>query len=71
MDEESVSVTEIPEGAAIIDVREDDEWEAGHIDGALHVPLAELPTRLDDLPSMTTCTSSAAPVAAPTGLWPG
>ena len=50
MDEESVSVTEIPDGAAIIDVREDDEWEAGHIEGALHVPLGELPTRLDDLP---------------------
>ena len=50
MDEESVSVTEIPDGAAIIDVREDDEWEAGHIDGALHVPLGDLPTRLDDLP---------------------
>lgn len=50
MDEELVSVNDIPEGAAIIDVREDDEWAAGHIDGALHVPLGDLPTRLDDLP---------------------
>lgn len=50
MNEESVSVNEIPEGAAIIDVREDDEWQAGHIEGALHVPLGDLPTRLDDLP---------------------
>ena len=47
---ESVSVTEIPEGAPILDVREDDEWNAGHIDGALHIPLAEVPARLDDLP---------------------
>ena len=51
MDEETtVTVNDIPEGAAIIDVREDDEWEAGHIEGAIHVPLGELPTRLDDLP---------------------
>src|SRR5699024_2001080 len=35
MDEETtVTVNDIPEGAAIIDVREDDEWEAGHIEGA-------------------------------------
>lgn len=51
MDEETtVTVNDIPEGAAIIDVREDDEWEAGHIEGAVHVPLGELPGRLDDLP---------------------
>ena len=29
----SASVEEIPEGARILDVREDEEWEAGHIDG--------------------------------------
>jgi rhodanese-related sulfurtransferase len=51
MDEDTtVTVNDIPEGAAIIDVREDDEWEAGHIEGAIHVPLGELPGRLDDLP---------------------
>ncbi len=31
--------------AVIVDVRESDEWEAGHIPGALHIPLAELETR--------------------------
>jgi rhodanese-related sulfurtransferase len=30
----------------IVDVREDDEWAAGRIDGALHIPLAQLPARL-------------------------
>jgi len=51
MDEEvTVTVNDIPEGATIVDVREDDEWEAGHIEGAYHVPLGELPARLDDLP---------------------
>ncbi len=28
--------------AVIVDVREPDKWEAGHIPGALHIPLAEL-----------------------------
>lgn len=43
-------MTEIPDDATIIDVREDDEWVAGHIEGALHVPLADIPASLDDLP---------------------
>ena len=40
----------LPEGLHVLDVREDDEWQAGHIDGALHVPLHELVTRLGELP---------------------
>ncbi|MEX0427869.1 rhodanese-like domain-containing protein [Nocardioides sp. DS6] len=34
----------------VLDVREDDEWAAGHIAGAVHVPLSELPARLGDVP---------------------
>jgi rhodanese-related sulfurtransferase len=34
-------------GARLVDVRERDEWEQGHIDGAVHVPLATVPQRLD------------------------
>jgi rhodanese-related sulfurtransferase len=34
----------------IIDVREHDEWEAGHIDGALHIPMMEVPVRLAEIP---------------------
>ncbi len=49
-DETSVQVTEIPEGAPILDVREDDEWQAGHIEGAIHVPLADLPARYGEVP---------------------
>ncbi len=33
-----------------LDVREDDEWQAGHIDGALHIPMGELAARQDELP---------------------
>ena len=38
----------LPEGLLVLDVREDDEWAAGHIDGALHIPLMELPARLGE-----------------------
>ena len=46
---ETVSVDAISEDAKILDVREDYEWEAGHIDGALHIPLDALPEHLDAL----------------------
>jgi hydroxyacylglutathione hydrolase len=35
---------------AVLDVRRRLEWSAGHIRGALHVPLHQLPGRLPDLP---------------------
>lgn len=41
----------LAEGAIALDVREDDEWEAGRIAGALHLPLGELGLRRDELPS--------------------
>ena len=34
----------------VLDVRRDDEWAAGHIPGALHVPLHDLLHRLDEIP---------------------
>jgi rhodanese-related sulfurtransferase len=46
----SVDPAGVPSGARVLDVREPDEWEAGHIEGALHIPLAELPGRLGELP---------------------
>jgi rhodanese-related sulfurtransferase len=46
----AVQVAEVPEGAVVLDVREDDEWQAGHAPGALHVPMGDLPARLADLP---------------------
>ncbi len=41
----------MPEGVSILDVREPVEWHHGHIDGATHVPLMELPGRLDEVPA--------------------
>lgn len=37
-------------GQLLLDVREIDEWLAGHIEGATHIPLMSLPTALDTLP---------------------
>jgi rhodanese-related sulfurtransferase len=39
----------VPEGLQIVDVREDIEWAHGHIEGATHIPLAQLPSRLDEV----------------------
>jgi rhodanese-related sulfurtransferase len=41
--------TLIDEGAQIVDVRADHEWEVGRIAGATHVPLPELPQRLGEI----------------------
>ncbi|MBT0771159.1 rhodanese-like domain-containing protein [Kineosporia sp. J2-2] len=46
----SVDPTQVPADAAILDVREPDEWDAGHISGAVHIPLMEVPARTADLP---------------------
>lgn len=34
----------------MVDVRGADEWEAGHAPGALHLPLHDLPARVNTLP---------------------
>ncbi|WP_426989493.1 MBL fold metallo-hydrolase [Pseudarthrobacter sp. Y6] len=36
---------------AVLDVRRSNEWSRKHIDGAVHIPLHELPGRLDQLPA--------------------
>ena len=39
----------IDEGAQLVDVRTDHEWEAGHIAGASHIPLDELAGRAAEI----------------------
>lgn len=41
----------VEHGAILLDVREPYEWAAGHAPTARHIPLDQLPTRLDALPS--------------------
>jgi adenylyltransferase/sulfurtransferase len=38
------------EDVVLIDVREPYEWETGHVPQATHIPMREVPTRLDDIP---------------------
>jgi rhodanese-related sulfurtransferase len=38
-------------GAAAVDVRETDEWGAGHIAGSIWIPLGDLGARLAELPA--------------------
>lgn len=33
----------------LLDVREDDEWAAGHVEGALHIPMSEFVARFGEL----------------------
>jgi len=40
----------LPNGLQVLDVREDVEWRHGHIDGATHIPLREIPARVSDVP---------------------
>ena len=40
----------LPEGLLVLDVREDEEWAAGHVAGSTHVPLMELGERVAELP---------------------
>jgi rhodanese-related sulfurtransferase len=50
-------------GAPLVDVREPDEYEAGHVPGAVLVPLATVPDSLDrfatDGPNYVICKSGA------------
>ncbi|MFM7030826.1 MAG: rhodanese-like domain-containing protein, partial [Micrococcales bacterium] len=40
---------QIGNGAYVLDVREDDEWAAGHVPGATHIPLGELEARINEV----------------------
>jgi rhodanese-related sulfurtransferase len=56
----------------LVDVREDDEWQAGHIEGAQHIPLGQLGDRLAELPTgrriVAVCRSGGRSGAAVRGL---
>jgi rhodanese-related sulfurtransferase len=38
-------------GAALVDVREPDEFESFHVPGARLIPLADVPERIEEIPS--------------------
>lgn len=44
-----VPAAELPADAFVLDVREHDEWDAGHVPGAVHIPLGELGARYTEI----------------------
>ncbi|HEU5036850.1 MAG TPA: rhodanese-like domain-containing protein [Nocardioides sp.] len=40
----------LPDGLVVLDVREPVEWQHGHIESAVHIPLSLLPARHTELP---------------------
>jgi rhodanese-related sulfurtransferase len=45
-----ISAAGLPDGAFLLDVREDEEWVAGHAPDALHIPLGQLSGQVDQVP---------------------
>ncbi|MET3807989.1 rhodanese-related sulfurtransferase [Nakamurella sp. UYEF19] len=50
MSAQEITISELPAERVLLDVRENDEWEAGHAPDAVHVPMTELAERLADVP---------------------
>jgi sulfur-carrier protein adenylyltransferase/sulfurtransferase len=46
---EAQSLRESPDGPLFVDVREPDEWEEGHVPGAVHIPRGRLESRVEGL----------------------
>ena len=44
-----VGVTEVPKDAQLIDVREPEEFSEAHAQGAVNVPLSQLPERVHEI----------------------
>ena len=42
---------EVGDDAYLLDVREPDEWTAGHAPGAHHLPMMEIPARMAEVPT--------------------
>ncbi|WP_445402987.1 rhodanese-like domain-containing protein [Streptomyces sp. LE64] len=45
----TVAVVDLSDGDFLLDVRELDEWEAGHAAGALHIPMSDFVARYGEL----------------------
>ncbi len=41
---------DLPPAEVVLDVRLDTEWNTSHVPGAVHLPLPDLPTRVEDVP---------------------
>ena len=46
-----MTAAQVENGAYLLDVREPDEWEAGHAPDAHHLPMMEVPARMAEVPT--------------------
>jgi rhodanese-related sulfurtransferase len=46
----AVLSTDLPAGVYLLDVREDDEWAAGHAPEAVHIPVGAISERAAEIP---------------------
>lgn len=46
----TILVSDVPDDVHVLDVREQDEWDAGHVEGSQHIPLGELVQRAGEVP---------------------
>jgi rhodanese-related sulfurtransferase len=56
MDEVEVAQAQIADmpstfdgSVVLLDVREDDEWQRGHAPGAQHIPMGQVPSRIEEI----------------------
>ena len=47
----TVTAPQVERDAYLLDVREPDEWAAGHAPDAHHVPMMEIPVRMAEVPA--------------------
>jgi rhodanese-related sulfurtransferase len=47
----TVTVASVPADAYLLDVREPDEWAAGHAPGAHHLPMMQIQARMAEVPT--------------------
>lgn len=46
----TITVDQVEADAYLLDVREDEEWAAGHAPTATHLPMMDIPARMEDVP---------------------
>ena len=46
-----MTAAQVENGAYLLDVRESDEWAAGHAPDAHHMPMMEVPARMAEVPT--------------------
>lgn len=47
----TASTADVDDTMYLLDVREDDEWAAGHAPGAHHLPMRQVPERMGEVPT--------------------